>query len=150
MKFGTHSDTHPHVNNLNYGDNVTEIINSSRKIEDITGNKVRLYRPPYGEYNNTVIQAGEENGYYCIQWSLDTLDYKGLDGGEMWNRLNGKIKPGDIILMHNGTEHTADSLDKIIYNIKEEGFDLVTVSELMYKENYYINNNGTQILKTKS
>ena len=63
----------------------------------------------------------------------------------MWNRIKDKISSGDIILMHNGTEHTADSLDMIIKNIKEKGFNLVTVSDLIYKENYSIDVNGKQI-----
>ena len=46
--------------------------------------------------------------------------------------------------MHNGTKHTADSLDKLIYNIKEKGYNLVTISELIYKDNYKIDANGVQ------
>lgn len=65
----------------------------------------------------------------------------------MWSRLNEKLKNGDIILSHNGTEHTADSLDKILTNIKEKGFQVVTVSDLIYKDKYIIDNNGTQKLK---
>ena len=55
------------------------------------------------------------------------------------------IKAGDIILSHNGTKHTADSLDMLIKNIKSKGLEVVKVSDLIYKENYTINNNGTQI-----
>lgn len=65
----------------------------------------------------------------------------------MWKRLDEKIKPGDIILSHNGTKHTADSLDKLLKNIKQKGLEVVTVSDLIYFENYTINNNGTQIRK---
>lgn len=63
----------------------------------------------------------------------------------MWNRLNSKIKQGDIILSHNGTKHTADSLDMLIKNIKQKGLQIVPVSQLIYFENYKINSNGTQI-----
>ncbi len=63
----------------------------------------------------------------------------------MWNRLNSKIKPGDIILSHNGTKHTADSLDMLIKSIKQKGLQIVPVSQLIYFENYKINSNGTQI-----
>ncbi len=62
----------------------------------------------------------------------------------MWARLNGKVKNGDIILSHNGTKHTADSLDKILTNLESNGFKVVTVSDLIYKDNYIIDNNGTQ------
>lgn len=77
---------------------------------------------------------------------MDTLDYQGLTGEEMWNRLKNKLDGGSIILSHNGTKHTADSLDMLVKNIKSSGFQLVTISELIYKDNYSINNNGTQVL----
>ncbi len=66
----------------------------------------------------------------------------------MWKRLDSKIKEGDIILSHNGTKHTADSLDKLLKNIKQKGLEVTTVSDLIFLENYSINTNGTQI-KTK-
>ncbi len=146
-KYGSHSNTHPHVNKLSYEQNIEEIESSNDKLEKIIGKKTNLYRAPYGEYNNTVIKAANDKGYFTIQWSLDTLDYKGLTGNEMWNRLNNKLKNGDIILMHNGTKHTADSLDMLIKNIKKQGYDIVPVSELIYKDNYKINSSGTQIPK---
>ena len=144
-EIASHSDTHPHVNNLRYEENIEEIEKSNEKIEKITGQKTKIYRAPYGEYNNTVIQAAQDKGYYTIQWNLDTLDYTGLTGDEMWNRLNEKLKSGDIILSHNGTKHTAESLDMLIKNIKQKGFEVVRVSDLIYLENYTINSNGTQI-----
>ena len=79
-----------------------------------------------------------------IQWSIDTLDYNGLTGEQMWQRIQPKLEKGSIILMHNGTENTALSLDMIIKNIKSKGLEPVTVSELIYKENYTIDNNGVQ------
>ena len=145
MKYGSHSDTHPHVNNLSYEKNIEEIEKSNDKIEKIIGKKTNLYRAPYGEYNNTVIKSSTDKGYYTIQWSLDTLDYTGLTGDEMWNRLDLKLSAGDIILMHNGTKHTADSLDMILKNIKQKGFDVLPVSELIYKENYKIDVTGMQV-----
>lgn len=144
-EIGSHSNTHPHVNDLSSEKNLEEIKLSVSKIEKITGQKTNLYRTPYGEYNDVVIQTAQENGYYAIQWNLDTLDYKGLTGEEMWNRIKDKLDNGSIILSHNGTEHTADSLDMLIKNIKAQGFKVTTVSNLIYKDNYTINNNGTQI-----
>lgn len=144
-EIGSHSNTHPHVNNLSYEENVKEIEESNKRIEKITGKKTNVYRPPYGEYNDTVIKAASDKGYYPIQWNLDTLDYTGLTGEEMWKRLDAKIKKGDIILTHNGTDHTADSLDMLIKNIKGKGLEIVPISELIYKDNYTINSNGSQI-----
>ena len=144
-EIGNHSDTHPHVNTLSLEKNVEEIQECSKKIESITGKKTTLYRGPYGEYNDTVIQAAKSQGHTAIQWNIDTLDYSGLTGEQMWNRIKEKLAPGSIILSHNGTKHTADSLDMLLHQIIEEnGYQVVTVSNLLYKENYIIDSNGTQ------
>lgn len=145
-EIANHSNTHPHVNNLSYEQNISEIKEANEKIKKFTGKENKIYRAPYGEYNNTVIKAVQDQNNFCIQWSLDTLDYTGLTGTEMWDRIKNKLKAGDIILSHNGTKHTADSLDMLIKNIKQMNFEIVTVSELIYKENFKINSNGTQIL----
>ena len=77
-EIASHSNTHPHVNNLSYEKNIEEIEKSNDKIEKITGQRTKIYRAPYGEYNDTVIKAANSKGYYTIQWNLDTLDYTGL------------------------------------------------------------------------
>lgn len=74
-EIGNHSDTHPHVNNMSLEKNIEEIQNCNNKIEQITGKKTTLYRGPYGEYNNTVINAAKSQNLTTIQWNLDTLDY---------------------------------------------------------------------------
>lgn len=142
--FGSHSQTHPHVNQLTYEENVAEIEKSNETLEKIIGKRTTLYRPPYGEYNNTVIEAANEKGYFPIQWNLDTLDYTGLTGDQMWKRLEGKLKNGSIILMHNGAKHTADSLEMLIDQIQSQGYSICPVSELIYTGNYQIDVNGVQ------
>lgn len=77
-EIASHSNTHPHVNNLSYEKNIEEIEKSNDKIEKITGKRTTIYRAPYGEYNDTVIKAAQDKGYFCLQWNLDTLDYTGL------------------------------------------------------------------------
>lgn len=149
-EIGTHSNTHPHVEQLSAEKNLEEIKLGVEKLQKITGEQTRLYRTPYGEYNDTVINTAKENGYYTIQWNIDTLDYKGLTGDEMWGRIKEKLQKGSIILTHNGTEHTADSLDMLLKNIKANGYQITTVLDLIYKDNYIIDNNGMQINKTDS
>lgn len=143
-EIANHSETHAHVNSLNYEKNVEQITKCSDIIKSITGKPTTLYRGPYGEYNDTVVKASQDTNHIMIQWNIDTLDYNGLTGEQMWQRIEPKLEKGSIILMHNGTENTALALDMIIKNIKEKGYDLSTVSELIYKDNYIINNNGVQ------
>lgn len=143
-EIANHSLSHAHVNQLDYKKNVEQIVKCSEKIEKITGKKTTLYRGPYGEYNDTVIKAAEDNNHTVIQWSIDTLDYQDLTTEQMWNRIKEKLTNGSIILMHNGTKNTATSLDTIIKSIQSSGYEIVTVSNLIYKDNYTIDNNGTQ------
>ena len=143
-EIANHSESHAHVNNLSYEKNIEEIKKCSDRIKYITGNPTTLYRGPYGEYNDTVVKASNDSNHIMVQWSIDTLDYNGLTGEQMWQRIEPKLENGSVILMHNGTENTALSLDMIIKNIKEKGLKPVTVSELIYKDNYFIDNNGVQ------
>ena len=78
---------------------------------------------------------------------MDTLDYTGKTPEEMCVRIKNKIRNGSIILMHNDTKYTASGLQQIINTIKEEGYDIVNLEELVYTENFEINHEGRQILK---
>lgn len=143
-ELGNHSDSHPHVNNMTLEDNISQIKKCSDKVESITGTKTTLYRGPYGEYNDTVIQAAKNANHLTIQWSIDSLDYKALTCEQMWERIEPKLSNGSIILMHNGTENTALSLDTLLTNIKSKGFEVVKVSDIVYFNDYTIDNNGVQ------
>jgi len=91
-EIANHSNTHPHVNNLSLSQNSEEIRLCSEKIEKIIGKPTTLYRGPYGEYNNTVINAANEQKHKTIQWNLDTLDY--TRSNRWWNveKIRTKVK----------------------------------------------------------
>lgn len=145
MELGNHSDSHAHVNNLSFENNVEDMKKCNQRINEITNKDVLFYRGPYGEYNNTVIQAAESLNMKVIQWDVDTLDYTGKTPDEMCERIKKKIRNGSIILMHNDTEYTANGLQQIIDFIKKEGYEIVPLTELIYFENYTINHEGRQI-----
>lgn len=146
MEIGNHSDSHAHVNNLSYEENQNDMIKCNEKITAITGKKVKFYRGPYGEYNNTVINVAKSLGMKVIQWDIDTLDYKDKTPHEMCERIKKKIRNGSIILMHNDTKYTATGLQQIIDKITSLGYKIVPLEELIYFENYKINHEGRQIL----
>lgn len=149
-EIANHSNTHPHVNKLSYEDNISEISLCSEKIKKITGKPTNLYRGPYGEYNNTVIEAANSTNHQTIQWNIDTLDYKGLSKEEMYNRIEKSLAPGSIVLMHNGTDNTANALPYIIDKLLEQNYEIVTVSDLIYPNNFYIDIQGKQKLLKKN
>lgn len=143
-EIGNHSFTHPHVNNLSLEDNVKQINDCNNLVREITGLTPMLYRAPYGEYNDTVIKASKQANMYAIQWNVDSLDYRDLSKEDMWKRIEKGVNPGSIILMHSGTKNTADALGYIIENLQNMKYDIVKVSDLIYKDNYYINHQGMQ------
>lgn len=143
-----HSDTHPHIASLGYEDIKKEITNANKKIENLIGKKNNLFRAPYGEYSDNVISVAEELGFYTIQWDVDSLDWKNLGKENILNRVLVKTKNGSIILMHNGTEDTANVLDEMIKKLKEKGFNFKPISEFIYTENYLVDHAGKQIKRS--
>lgn len=145
---GNHSNTHPHGNQLDLEANKKEIMAAHEKVKALLGIDMNLYRPPFGEYNDTVITASEECNYYPIQWDIDSLDWKKYGVEHEVNQvLNHKhLGNGSIILFHNDAEYTPDALDTIIKRLKEKGFEIVPISQLIHKENYYMDHEGRQKL----
>ena len=121
---------------------------SMQKIEKITGKKVDLFRAPYGEYDNKLIVEAEKLGLNTIQWSVDSIDWKGISADEMTSRVISRIHEGAIVLYHNNSDHVLEALPKIIQLLKTRGYTFTTVGNLIYRENYRIDATGKQIKNT--
>ncbi len=143
-ELGTHSRTHPYMSKLSKAEIEDELTTSSKAIERLTGQKVTLFRPPYGDYNNLLIDTCKEMGLYPIQWDVDSLDWKNLSATEIAMRVINGTKKGSIILCHNNGLHTAEALPMIFSTLKNKGYEFVPIGELIYKENYTIDHNGRQ------
>ena len=143
---GTHSETHPQMSKLTAFQIESELSSSSSKISAITGQKVRYFRPPYGDYNNLLLETANKLGLITIQWDVDTLDWKGLSSGQINSRVNSGVKNGSIILCHNNSDHITDALPELISGLKSKGYTFCKLSELVYDNNYTIDNNGVQHL----
>lgn len=101
-------------------------------IKELTGVKTKLYAPPYGEYNNTVLAAAAEAGYKTIMWSIDTIDWQKPAHAVIINRVMKKLHNGAIILLHP-TETTVKALPELIQKITEKGYIITNVSEILSK-----------------
>lgn len=140
-----HSDTHPHMTQISVEEMKQEVISCDNKIEAITGIKPILFRPPYGDYNNQVVSAMREIGHYTIQWDVDSLDWKDLSAQAIYERVTKRIQPGSIVLFHNAAKHTPEALPMILKYLEDNDFKIVPVSELIYKDNFKVDNTGRQI-----
>lgn len=108
---------------------------------------MQLFRPPYGDYDDEVVRTAQECGYYPIQWSVDSLDWKDYGVQSIIDTVSNHkdLKNGAIILCHNGAKYTAQALEQLLTGLEEQGYQIVPVSELIYKEDYHMDVTGRQI-----
>ena len=143
-EIGTHSATHAYMSKLSEEEIRQELTSSSQAIEEVTGKKTQLFRPPYGDYDDLLIDTAKSMGLYSIQWDVDSLDWKDLSANDIAMRVINRVQNGSIILCHNNGLHTAEALPVILDTLKNKGYEFVPVGELIYKENYTIDVNGRQ------
>lgn len=144
IEIGTHSATHSHMSKMSAKEIKEELTESAKAIESITGERVTLFRAPFGEYDDEVIKTAGELGLSTIQWDVDSLDWKDLSAEEIATRIISRVKNGSIILFHNNGKNTAKALPLVFFALQERGFEFVTVGELLLKCETTIDNNGRQ------
>lgn len=143
-EIGTHSATHPYMSKLSKDNVIKELTTSVEKIENVIGKKVKLFRPPYGDYDNQLIETAKERGLYTIQWDVDSLDWKNLTKSEITERVLKRVKNGSIVLFHNQGLHTAEALPDVIKALKERGYEFKRISEMIYTDGYEMQVDGGQ------
>lgn len=139
-----HSDQHPHINSLSAEAIRADIAAAGRKIEAITGKSPTLFRPPYGEYNDKVVGTAREMGYEVIQWSIDSIDWKGEGQDVVSSRVLSGLHPGGIVLLHTNSKDIVPALRRVLAGAKEQGYDIVPLDELLLPKPYRIDQRGIQ------
>ena len=144
-EIANHGYSHAHMAQIPEEKIKEEILLCTDILEKITGVKISLFRPPYGEYNSTTIKVAKNLQYQTIQWDVDSLDWKkSMTKEDIFKRVTQKTSNGSIILFHNDTPHTAKLLPEIIANLTNEGFAFLPISEMILRENYEIDHSGRQ------
>lgn len=144
-EIGTHSRTHSKMSQMGEGEIEDELQTSIKAIEDITGKKVELFRPPFGDYDDLLINTARKMGIYTIQWDVDSLDWKDLKAEKIATRVIKKVRSGSIILCHNNGLHTLESLPLIFTALQEKGFVFEPIGSLIYKDDFSVRVDGVQI-----
>lgn len=144
LDIGNHSKNHLNMPKLNNDQMLEEFNYVQNAVCDITGEKPKFFRAPFGDYSNEVIDCASSVGLMPIQWSVDSLDWKGISSREIADRVMSKVDNGSIILFHNNSDHILEALPVIILSLKNKGYSMVNLSELVYMDNYTIDNNGIQ------
>ena len=144
LDIGTHSATHPKMSTLTKSQIISELSSSSEIITSVTGKPVSYFRPPFGDYNNLLLETAEELGLKTIQWSVDSLDWKGLSASQILARIKAGVQNGAIILFHNNADNIVEALPMVISFLKSQGYKMVALSDLVLQNNYTIDSNGVQ------
>ncbi len=145
-ELGNHGMNHKHMPQLSKDEIKKEITDCDATVSALTGKNMNVFRAPYSDWNDLVVDTAKECGYWSINQSVDSLDWKdyGIDAiiQRVCNHKN--LENGAILLLHNGSKYTKDALSPMLSALKEDGYSFVPVSQLIYKENYYIDHTGKQ------
>lgn len=133
---GNHSENHKNMSQISDEEKKEELMKVHTRVQELTGYDMFLFRPPYGDYDNAVVNVAKDCGYFTIQWDVDSLDWKdyGVDSIIKTVTQHKHLGNGSIILCHNGAKFTAQALDTLIATLKNEGYTFVPISELIYQE----------------
>ena len=142
---GNHGYSHKDLPTMNYEKIMLDIQKCNETVRNITGHSPTLFRSPSGAYDNKTISAAENLGMITIQWDVDSIDWKNISAQEIVERVTTRVKNGSIIQLHTGTKYTAEALPLILDYLEANNFECVTIGELIYHDDYFIDNNGMQI-----
>lgn len=129
----SHGDAHVDLSNYSREEIEKNISTAHKDLVDTAGKVSPYFRPPNGDYDDVVIDTARSLGYETVIWAVDSLDWKNPGVDFMVERVLGRTFPGAIVLMHasDSSQQIQDALPLIIDGLREKGYRLVPLSELM-------------------
>lgn len=147
LELGNHTHSHLDLTTLSQEQLREEIDKTDLALSKIDGKTRHLLRAPFGKTNELVAQVA------CapiINWSIDTLDWQGLSENEIYDSVFANLQDGAIALMHDGYPHTVDALKRLLPDLKAEGYQAVSVSQLAKAHDCTLYRGKTYIRARKS
>lgn len=145
-----HSSNHAHFSQLSSEQIASDLATSNERIAAVTGVTPTLFRCPYGEYDDHVIEAVSTAGMTAVQWNVDSLDWKGISADEITSRVLKNVTPGSIVLFHNAAENTPEALPRILEALLADGYSVIPVSQILLAGDTIIDHTGRQCPSAKS
>ncbi len=136
-EIANHSFSHPRMERLSEHQAMGELIQTSQLLSRLSHQPILWFRPPYGNYNDQVLQYVGRAGMRTVLWSVDSRDWDGRSSDSIYWRVVSQVQPGSIVLFHcaaGASEipyHTVDALPAIIKFLREVGYEMVTVGQLL-------------------
>lgn len=137
FEIGSHGHKHVNYSTLSNEEIRTQISTAHTVLTELTGTEPNLIRMPNGDFDKRVLQVATDLGYKVIQWDTDSLDWKNIGVDNIVKRVTTKAHPGDIVLLHasDSCKQTHEALPLIIDELRRQGYEFVTVSELISQSN---------------
>ena len=149
-EIGNHSTNHPNFTKIKDTQIIKEVWECHELLRSKLGVEMSLFRYPYGAYSEKTMILLKTLGYYPIQWSYDSADWKNEGVAPILTRLGkDSFFPGSIILFHNVATYTKDALLYVFEIMKEKELKCVRVSDLIYKHDFRLHKDGYQIDNTR-
>lgn len=146
-EIGNHTMTHTSLITLSDDKVYSEISELNDRVEELTGVRPVILRPPYGSANANVIQICNMAGCELVYWTWDSIDWDPKrPAEEIISRSTDNVSNGNIILFHNSAPKTEQTLRTVLDYYKSKQWEIVPVSELMYSGHYTVDNKGVQRL----
>ncbi|TCS96469.1 polysaccharide deacetylase family protein [Hazenella coriacea] len=137
---GNHSWNHPQMTKLSAKAVDAQINRTNQEVYNLIGKKPLLFRPPYGAINKRVENQIGGKGIKVVNWSVDTNDWRGRSSKQILDTVKSEIEPGGIILQHSSggdkLQGSMEALPEIIKYLKAQGYEFVTIDELIYAPAY--------------
>ncbi len=126
-----HTFSHVTLPNFSFADQRTEYRANNELIEKITGQRMRFCRPPGGDFNGNTLIAAKAEGLTTVFWTDDPGDFANPGDGIILDRTLKNLNNGGIILLHDGSSNTLDTLREIIHEARARGFTFTTPQEMV-------------------
>ncbi|MCM3176018.1 MULTISPECIES: polysaccharide deacetylase family sporulation protein PdaB [Paenibacillus] len=132
-EIGSHGHRHENYSSLTEEEIRKEISTAHSILTDLTGKEPNLLRLPNGDFDKRVLQVASSLNYQVVQWDTDSQDWKNPGVQTIVDRVVSKAHPGDIVLLHasDSSKQTHEALPVIIDKLRNQGYEFVTVSELL-------------------
>lgn len=136
LEYGSHTMSHEHLGDYSDAEAKKRVVMVADELYEQTGYQMKIYRPPYGERNTSMEQGMDMT---AILWNVDSRDWSNRDAGTTYQNVMNDSTPNDVVLMHSLYTSTAEACERIVPELMDQGYQLVTVSELMH----YLDIEGT-------
>ncbi|MFY9312486.1 MAG: polysaccharide deacetylase family protein [Tepidanaerobacteraceae bacterium] len=133
-EIGVHSYGHRQLTAMSRSSIENDFEKSLSAVKRITDSEIRFFRPPFGEFNDTVIDIAKKYNLTTVLWCVDPRDWQETDPDVIARHVIDRATNGAIILLHEGRESTIEALPQIIEGLWERGFEIVSLSELLSEE----------------